>query len=87
MTRTPKDVGIIGATGSVGRAALWICEKFPDRFRVRALAAQRNVAAMESLVRRFNPEVVVPVGRGGGGGAGVSPRRGRAGLRRSRGPG
>ncbi len=64
MTRTPKDVGIIGATGSVGRAALWICEKFPDRFRVRALAAQRNVDAMEALVRRFNPEVVALAGEG-----------------------
>ncbi len=61
MTRIPRDVGILGATGSVGGAALWICENFPEHFRVRALAAQKNIQAMEQLVRRFSPEVVALV--------------------------
>lgn len=61
MTRVPRDVGIVGATGSVGGAALWICENFPERFRVRVLAAYKNEHAMEDLVRRFHPEVVVLV--------------------------
>jgi 1-deoxy-D-xylulose-5-phosphate reductoisomerase len=37
-----KKIAILGATGSVGRQALDIIEKFPDRFKVTALTAHRS---------------------------------------------
>ena len=38
-TRTPRDVVVLGSTGSIGTQALDIIRRNPDRFRVAALAA------------------------------------------------
>lgn len=51
-------IGVIGATGSVGTSVLDICRRFPERFRVIALAARENVGAMARLVQEFEPEMV-----------------------------
>jgi len=39
LTRKPRDVVILGSTGSIGTQALDIIRRNPDRFRVTALAA------------------------------------------------
>ena len=58
---TPREIAVIGATGSVGGAALDICRKHPDRFSVTALAGHANVSRMAALAAEFNPRLVAMV--------------------------
>ncbi|MCS6927020.1 MAG: 1-deoxy-D-xylulose-5-phosphate reductoisomerase [Candidatus Binatia bacterium] len=53
-----KRLAILGSTGSIGVTTLSLVERFPDRFRVVALAAGKNLAKLKEQVRRFQPEVV-----------------------------
>jgi len=53
-----KKLAILGSTGSVGEQTLAVAEAFPDRFRVTALAAGRNVEKLAEQVRRFQPTLV-----------------------------
>jgi 1-deoxy-D-xylulose-5-phosphate reductoisomerase len=53
-----KQISILGSTGSIGQSTLSIIRKFPERFRVAALAAGRNIdAAFEQCVE-WRPRVV-----------------------------
>ena len=56
MTRT---VTILGATGSVGTSTLDLVEREPDRFRVRALTAHRDVDKLAAAARRTGAELAV----------------------------
>jgi len=53
-----KTVAILGATGSIGTQALEVVEASGGRFRVAALTAHRNVAALAVLARRHHPAFV-----------------------------
>ncbi len=53
-----KNISILGSTGSIGQSTLSVVEKFPDRFRVVALAAGNNVDMLEHQIRRFRPGLV-----------------------------
>jgi 1-deoxy-D-xylulose-5-phosphate reductoisomerase len=53
-----KNIAILGSTGSIGRSTLSVVEKFPDRFKVVALAAGNNVDLLEKQVRQFKPAIV-----------------------------
>src|SRR5579863_777136 len=53
-----KDVAILGSTGSVGVTTLDVVARFPDRFRIVAMAAGRNLDLLAEQVRRFRPELV-----------------------------
>ncbi len=57
-----KKISILGSTGSIGQSTLSIVEKFPDRFKVVALAAGNNVELLEKQVRQFGPTVVAVAG-------------------------
>jgi 1-deoxy-D-xylulose-5-phosphate reductoisomerase len=46
-------VAVIGATGSVGASVLDICSRFPERFRVTALASASKADALLELCERF----------------------------------
>ena len=48
-----KKIAILGATGSVGRQALDIIKKFPDRFRVTALTAHRGGDELLDAAKKF----------------------------------
>ena len=48
-----KKIAILGATGSVGRQALDIIEKFPDRFKVTALTAHRSSDELLETAKRL----------------------------------
>lgn len=48
-----KKIAILGATGSVGRQALDIIEKFPDRFRVTAMTAHHGSDELLALANKF----------------------------------
>jgi 1-deoxy-D-xylulose-5-phosphate reductoisomerase len=58
VSRTPKRLALLGSTGSVGEQALEVAEAFPERYRVVALAAGRNVDKLADQVRRFRPQRV-----------------------------
>jgi len=60
----PRDVVILGSTGSIGTQALDIARRNPDRFRVAALAA--GGGSPELLARQD-----LRVTGGGGGTAGT----------------
>ena len=52
-------IALLGATGSIGASTLDVVARHPDRFRITALSAHRNVAGLAELCRRFNPEFAV----------------------------
>jgi 1-deoxy-D-xylulose-5-phosphate reductoisomerase len=56
--RARKGVAILGSTGSVGTTALDLIARFPDRFRVVALAAGRRVEELRAQIARFSPDIV-----------------------------
>jgi 1-deoxy-D-xylulose-5-phosphate reductoisomerase len=53
-----KKLAVLGSTGSIGISTLSIVERFPDQFRIVALAAGKNLAKLKEQVVRFQPEVV-----------------------------
>jgi len=53
-----RGVSIIGATGSIGRQTLEIIAHHPDKLRVVALAAGRDVDALTELAIRWQPKLV-----------------------------
>jgi 1-deoxy-D-xylulose-5-phosphate reductoisomerase len=57
MTR--RRVSILGATGSVGTSTLDLIERQPERFKVVALTAARNVVALADAARRTEAELAV----------------------------
>ncbi len=54
----PVGVALLGSTGSVGRSALEVIERFPKKFRVTALCAGRNAKRLGEQARRFRPSLV-----------------------------
>ncbi len=53
-----KRLSVLGSTGSIGEQTLAVAAAFPERYRVTALAAGRNVAKLAEQVRRFHPGIV-----------------------------
>ncbi len=51
-------VALLGSTGSIGRQALEVLVGHPDRFRVVAIAAGRNVSELGEQAHRLRPAVV-----------------------------
>lgn len=57
----PRQLVILGATGSIGRSTLKVVSANPDKFSVLALTGHRNVARMAELVTQYQPQYVVMV--------------------------
>lgn len=55
----PRRISVLGATGSVGTSTLDLVERAPDRFKVVALTANRNVDALVDAAKRTNAELAV----------------------------
>lgn len=53
-----KRISILGSTGSIGRQALDVINKFPERFQVVALAAGTNLELLAGQVKKFKPQLV-----------------------------
>jgi 1-deoxy-D-xylulose-5-phosphate reductoisomerase len=51
-----KDIILLGSTGSVGRSVLDVAGRYPDKFRVKALATGRNVSKLLEQAEKFLPE-------------------------------
>ncbi len=58
MNAPPKGVALLGATGSIGLNALDIIGRFPERFRVTALCAGKNVRSLVALAEKFRPSIL-----------------------------
>lgn len=53
-----KNIAIIGSTGSIGASTLQIVRTHPGLFKVRALAAKKNIEILAAQAREFRPELV-----------------------------
>ncbi|MBU0700015.1 1-deoxy-D-xylulose-5-phosphate reductoisomerase [bacterium] len=53
-----KRIAMLGSTGSIGVNCLQVIQGYPERFKVMALSAGRNVNLLAEQVRMFKPEVV-----------------------------
>ena len=54
-----ERVCILGSTGSIGENTLDVIARHPDRFRVVALTAHRNVEKLADQCARFDPDLAV----------------------------
>lgn len=54
-----KNITILGATGSIGGSTLDVISRYPDRFRVFALTAHRQIQRLEELCRQWQPRYAV----------------------------
>lgn len=52
-----KRLAILGSTGSIGRNALAIVRRFPDRFATPVLTARRNTVLLAQQIAEFHPEL------------------------------
>jgi len=61
----PKTLALLGSTGSVGEQSLAVAGEFPERYRVAALAAGRNIEKLAGQVAQFRPALVSVADAGG----------------------
>ncbi|NTV48550.1 MAG: 1-deoxy-D-xylulose-5-phosphate reductoisomerase [Geobacteraceae bacterium] len=54
-----KSISILGSTGSIGVSALEIISAHPDRFRVIALTAGKNLELFVRQIKQFSPRIAV----------------------------
>lgn len=52
-----KNLSILGSTGSIGVSTLEIVTAHPDRFRVIALTAGKNLELLTKQIRQFSPQI------------------------------
>ena len=62
LSPQPRNLAILGCTGSIGTNALQVVREHPGAFRVVGLAAGRNVALLANQVREFRPARVSVAG-------------------------
>ncbi len=53
-----KNIAIFGSTGSIGKNALSVIKRFPDKFKVVALTANSDIKALALQVKEFRPSFV-----------------------------
>ncbi len=52
-----KNITILGSTGSIGVSTLDIVSSHPDRFRIIALTAGKNLELFAAQIRKFTPRI------------------------------
>lgn len=52
-----KKIAIIGSTGSIGRQALEVCKRYPDKLEVYSISAGNNQQLFIEQVRQFKPKI------------------------------
>jgi len=55
----PKQIALLGSTGSIGTQALDVIRTYPDKFEVYALTANNQVDLLIKQAREFSPEAVI----------------------------
>lgn len=51
-----KRISILGSTGSIGRQALEVIEKLPDKFEIIALSGGENTKLLNEQIEKFKPK-------------------------------
>ena len=51
-----KKISILGSTGSIGRQALEVIERLPDKFEIIGLTAGSNIDLLNEQIRKFKPK-------------------------------
>lgn len=51
-----RRISILGSTGSIGRQALEVIEKLPDKFEIIALAGGSNIDLLNEQISKFKPK-------------------------------
>ena len=54
-----KKILILGSSGSIGKNALNVVRKFPERFKVTGLTVNSRIDLLENQIKEFLPEFVV----------------------------
>src|SRR5258708_6289470 len=54
-----RTLTILGSTGSIGASTLDVVRQNPERFRVFALVAGRNIELLANQIKEFRPQVAV----------------------------
>ncbi len=54
-----KNISILGSTGSIGQNSLEVISKFPDKFRVAYLSANKGINQLAEQIEKYNPDGVV----------------------------
>ncbi|MCX7823710.1 MAG: 1-deoxy-D-xylulose-5-phosphate reductoisomerase [Syntrophobacterales bacterium] len=54
----PKNIVILGSTGSIGQSTLDVVRQFPDKFKIIGLAAGKNLSLLLHQIKEFNPPFV-----------------------------
>lgn len=57
----PIGVAVLGSTGSIGRSALAVLARHPDRFRLVALAAHQRSRELDAQIQQYRPAFAVMV--------------------------
>ncbi len=52
-------ITLLGATGSIGRAACEFLQNYPDRFEIAAITGHQNVARLVEISELLKPELIV----------------------------
>lgn len=55
----PKNIAVLGSTGSIGTQTLDIISQFPDRFKAQVLAAGSNVDMLVRQAREHRPALAI----------------------------
>lgn len=52
-----KKIALLGSTGSIGKQVLEVVDKYPERFKITALAANRDYKGLEAQIWRYKPDI------------------------------
>jgi 1-deoxy-D-xylulose-5-phosphate reductoisomerase len=55
----PRQIAVLGATGSIGGSTLDVVARHPERFRASVLTAHRQVEALAALCEQHRPDLAV----------------------------
>lgn len=64
MSKRPKNIAILGSTGSIGRNSLEVIKNLGDRFKVTYLTANKNVDLLQSQISACRPHGAVMLDEG-----------------------
>jgi 1-deoxy-D-xylulose-5-phosphate reductoisomerase len=59
MYGTPRNIAVLGSTGSIGRSALDVIRSHPQRFKAIVLTAHSNMRLLAQQIQEFRPAAVV----------------------------
>src|SRR5439155_14989919 len=59
----PKNVVLLGTTGSIGVSTQKVAAELPDQIRIVGMASRESVDGMETAIRQFKPKAVAMTNR------------------------